>query len=110
MNDYLRDAWKYYEYGRLYNNNLTPNQYTMVNTNNEFFIGNQWIHMPDNEAFRPLLQLDEAGYAASGEDCLTETAGLFVAGDCRTKTVRQVTTAAADGAVAALAACHYLDA
>ena len=67
-------------------------------------------HMPDNEAFRPLLQLDEAGYAASGEDCLTETAGLFVAGDCRTKTVRQVTTAAADGAVAALAACHYLDA
>ena len=67
-------------------------------------------HMPDNEAFRPLLQLDEAGYAASGEDCLTETPGLFVAGDCRAKAVRQVTTAAADGAVAALAACHYLDA
>jgi len=67
-------------------------------------------HMPDNEAFRSLLQLDDAGYAASGEDCLTETAGLFVAGDCRAKTVRQVTTAAADGAVAALAACHYLDA
>ena len=67
-------------------------------------------HMPDNEAFCPLLQLDDAGYADSGEDCLTETAGLFVAGDCRTKTVRQVTTAAADGAVAALAACHYLDA
>ena len=67
-------------------------------------------HMPDNEAFRPLLQLDEAGYAASGEDCLTGTAGLFVAGDCRAKSVRQVTTAAADGAVAALAACHYIDA
>ena len=56
MNDYLRDAWKYYEYGRLYNNNLTPNQYTMVNTNNEFFIGNQWIHMPDNEAIRRLAK------------------------------------------------------
>ena len=56
MNDYLRDAWKYYEYGRLYNNNLTPNQYTMVNTNNEFFIGNQWIHMPDNEAMRRLAK------------------------------------------------------
>ena len=55
-NDYLRDAWKYYEYGRLYNNNLTPNQYTMVNTNNEFFIGNQWIHMPDNEAMRRLAK------------------------------------------------------
>ena len=56
MNDYLRDAWKYYEYGRGYNNNLTPNQYTMVNTNNEFFIGNQWIHMPDNEAMRRLAK------------------------------------------------------
>ena len=56
MNDYLRDAWKYYEYGRLFNNNLTPNQYTMVNTNNEFFIGNQWIHMPDNEAMRRLAK------------------------------------------------------
>ena len=41
MNDYSRDAWKYYEYGRQYNNNLIPNQYTMVSTNQEFFIGNQ---------------------------------------------------------------------
>ena len=67
-------------------------------------------HMPDNEAFRSLLSLDAAGYADSGEDCLTATPGFFVAGDCRAKSVRQVTTAAADGAVAALAACHYLDA
>ena len=56
MNDYLRDAWKYYEYGRQYNNNLIPNQYTMVNTNQEFFIGNQWVHMPDNEAMRRLAK------------------------------------------------------
>ena len=56
MNDYLRDAWKYYEYGRQYNNNLVPNQYTMVNTNQEFFIGNQWIHMPDNPAMRRLAK------------------------------------------------------
>ena len=56
MNDYLKDAWKYYEYGRQYNNNLVPNQYTMVNTNQEFFIGNQWIHMPDNEAMRRLAK------------------------------------------------------
>ena len=56
MNDFLHDAWKYYEYGRLYNNNLIPNQYVMVNTNQEFFIGNQWIHMPDNEAMRRLAK------------------------------------------------------
>ncbi len=66
-------------------------------------------HQPDNGVFSAYLELDRAGYAASGEDCLTRTPGLFVAGDCRTKTVRQLTTAAADGAVAALAACEYLD-
>ena len=51
-----------------------------------------------------------AGYADAGEDCLTKSAGVFVAGDCRKKSVRQLTTAAADGSVAALAACRYLDA
>ena len=56
MNDYAKDAWKYYEYGRQYNNSLVPNQYTMVNTNQEFFIGNQWLHMPDNEAMRRLAK------------------------------------------------------
>ncbi len=56
MNDYSRDAWKYYEYGRQYNNNLVPNQYTMVNTNTEFFNGNQWIHMPETEAMRHLAK------------------------------------------------------
>ena len=66
-------------------------------------------HQPDNGAFADLLTLDSAGYAASGEDCLTATPGLFVAGDCRAKEVRQLTTAAADGAVAALAACRWLD-
>ena len=66
-------------------------------------------HKPDLGAFSELLPLDAAGYAASGEDCLTGTPGLFVAGDCRTKSVRQLTTAVADGAVAALAACAYLE-
>ena len=56
LNDYSRDAWKYYEYGRQYNNNLVPNQYTMVNTNTEFFNGNQWIHMPDTPAMRRLAK------------------------------------------------------
>ena len=66
-------------------------------------------HQPQNGAFAELIGLDEQGYAASGEDCLTQTPGLFVAGDCRRKKVRQLTTACADGAVAALAACSWLD-
>ena len=66
-------------------------------------------HQPDLEAFGPWLNRDKAGYADAGEDCLTPTEGLFVAGDCRKKSVRQLTTAAADGAVAALAACRWLD-
>jgi len=64
---------------------------------------------PDNDAFSQLLKLDGAGYADAGEDCLTPTPGVFVAGDCRAKAVRQLTTAVADGAVAALAAVHWLD-
>ena len=65
-------------------------------------------HEPDNAAFQNLLTLDEGGYVSAGEDCRTKTEGVFVAGDCRTKKIRQVTTAAADGAVAALAACAWL--
>ena len=65
--------------------------------------------VPENEAFANVAALSEGGYIAAGEDCLTPTPGIFTAGDCRTKAVRQLTTAAADGAVAALAACAYLD-
>ena len=64
--------------------------------------------VPENDAFAEFAQLNDRGYFASGEDCRTVTPGIFVAGDCRAKTIRQVTTAAADGAVAALAACDYL--
>lgn len=64
---------------------------------------------PENRAFAAVAELDEAGYIDSGEDCLTDTPGVFVAGDCRRKAVRQVTTAAADGTVAAIAACRYVD-
>lgn len=66
--------------------------------------------VPQNEPFADLLALTDRGYADSGENCLTKTPGVFVAGDCREKRIRQVTTAAADGAVAALAACDFLDA
>lgn len=65
--------------------------------------------MPDNGDFADVAELDETGYIAAGEDCLTKTPGLFTAGDCRTKKVRQLTTAAADGAVAALAAVDYIN-
>ena len=65
--------------------------------------------VPENGAFAQLAQLDERGYFDAGESCLTATPGVFVAGDCRAKQIRQVTTAAGDGAVAAMAACRYLD-
>lgn len=65
--------------------------------------------IPQNEPFEALVTLDGSGYIASDENCLTDKRGIFTAGDCRTKKIRQVATAAADGAVAALAACDYLD-
>ena len=64
---------------------------------------------PENDDFATFAKLNAWGYFDSAEDCLTDTAGLVVAGDCRSKRIRQVTTAAADGASAAMAACHYLD-
>ena len=65
--------------------------------------------VPENGAFAGLAQLDERGYFDAGESCATATPGVFVAGDCRRKEIRQVTTASGDGAVAAMAACRYLD-
>ena len=65
--------------------------------------------IPQNEAFANLVNLDARGYVNSDENCETSADGIFVAGDCRTKKIRQVATAAADGAIAALAACDYLD-
>ena len=65
--------------------------------------------MPENDAFAQLAALNDWGYFDSDEDCVTRTPGLFVAGDCRSKRIRQVVTAAADGASAAMAACRYLE-
>lgn len=65
--------------------------------------------MPENEPFMEHAKLNPWGYFDSGEDCRTATEGLFVAGDCRSKTIRQVVTASSDGAIAAMAACRYLD-
>ena len=64
---------------------------------------------PQNEPFQDLTRLNDYGYFDSDETCTTQTPGLFVAGDCRSKTIRQVVTAASDGATAAMAACRYLE-
>ncbi len=65
--------------------------------------------VPQNEPFSGVLELNAYGYAETDESCKSGTEGIFVAGDCRSKKIRQVATAAADGAIAALAACDYVD-
>ena len=65
--------------------------------------------IPENEPFKELADLNSYGYFDTDERCLTKTPGVFVAGDCRSKGVRQLTTAVADGATAALAACRYIN-
>ena len=65
--------------------------------------------IPENGPFAPVADLNAYGYFDSDERCLSRTPGVFVAGDCRSKTVRQLATAIADGASAALAACQYIN-
>ena len=88
--------------------NVDTGEETALTVNGTFVCIGQ---IPENAAFADVVKLNDYGYVAAGEDCRPETAipGVFVAGDCRTKSIRQVTTATADGAVAALAACRYLD-
>lgn len=64
---------------------------------------------PDNTPFKNLCDLNEWGYVEADETCFTKTAGVFVAGDCRTKNLRQITTATSDGATSAVNACRYID-
>lgn len=65
--------------------------------------------IPENDDFKNVAELDSYGYIDSDEKCLTKTKGIFTAGDCRTKGVRQITTATADGATAAIEAIRYID-
>lgn len=65
--------------------------------------------IPENRNFANLVKLDDAGYVEAGEDCHTSCDGIFVAGDNRTKTLRQLVTAAADGAMAATEAVKYIN-
>jgi len=66
---------------------------------------------PENEAFANVVELNEQGYVTADEDCAPKATieGVFVAGDCRTKKIRQVATATADGATAAIAATRFID-
>ncbi|MDE6566466.1 MAG: FAD-dependent oxidoreductase, partial [Lachnospiraceae bacterium] len=64
---------------------------------------------PATSDFASLLETDQGGYVTAGENCQTSIPGIYVAGDCRVKQVRQLTTAVADGSVAALAACAYCE-
>ena len=66
--------------------------------------------LPDTQVLVGLATLDENGYVISDEKmAVSETPGLFIAGDCRIKSVRQLTTAVSDGTVAAVSACTYLE-
>lgn len=65
--------------------------------------------MPENDIFKDVVKLNKAGYVEASEDCLTGTDGIFAAGDCRAKKVRQITTAVSDGAIAALAAIEHIN-
>lgn len=65
--------------------------------------------VPENSLFAGQLELDRAGYIVAGEDCKTNLAGVYVAGDTRTKALRQIVTAAADGAVAAFEASNMIN-
>lgn len=86
--------------------NTADEQYSTLEVDGIFVAIGQ---KPENKIFENLTKLNDYGYIEADESCLTDTKGVFVAGDCRTKSVRQITTATADGAVAALAACRYID-
>ena len=66
---------------------------------------------PENEPFKDVVKLNEYGYIISDESCIPESdkRGIFTAGDCRTKKIRQIATAISDGATAALEACNFVD-
>lgn len=64
---------------------------------------------PNNKMFENVLDLDEGGYIISDESCTTSVEGVYVAGDSRTKFLRQIITAASDGAIAAVQAANYIN-
>lgn len=87
--------------------NTVTHEQVVVNAKCAFICIGQ---VPNNKAFENLVQLDRAGYIVADENCTTSCEGIFVAGDCRTKKIRQLVTAASDGSIAAFNACNYVDA
>ena len=84
----------------------TTNQKEVYETNSIFVaIGQE----ANNDAFKNVCDLDNNGFIVSDEMCNTKTSGIFVAGDCKEKRIRQVVTATSDGSIAALQAIRYLD-
>ena len=84
-----------------------PDGTTFVHETNAAFVAIG--QKPENTFVQNLVEIDKAGYIVADEKCKTKTDGLFVAGDCRTKEIRQVATAVGDGATAATNACKYLN-
>lgn len=85
--------------------------YTLMGETKDLMVDGVFVAVglePDNRPFEDTVRLD-GGYVIAGEDCETSAPGIFAAGDCRKKSVRQITTATSDGSVAALAACRYID-
>ena len=85
--------------------NVKTDEERVINVNGLFLAIGQ---VPSTKDFADILPLDEYGYVLAGEDCKVSD-GIYIAGDCRKKPVRQLTTAAADGTVAATLACEELD-
>ena len=65
--------------------------------------------IPQTDIFKNLISTDESGFIIADESCKTSKEGIFAAGDCRVKGLRQLVTAVSDGAVAAINACMYVD-
>lgn len=84
-----------------------PNGEKVTHFTNALFVAIGQV--PENEIFKNLAEIDSFGYFVADETCKTKTDGLFVAGDTRTKQIRQVTTAISDGAVCGTSACKYVD-
>lgn len=84
--------------------NIISNDIMKINVSGIFIAIGQ---APDNKLFADVINIDEKGYVIANENCKTNVDGIFTAGDCRTKKIRQLTTAASDGSIAALAACEW---
>lgn len=84
-----------------------PDGTTFIHETNAVFVAIG--QMPDNKFVKNLVDIDKIGYIVADEKCMTKTEGLFVAGDCRTKEIRQVATAVGDGAISATNVCKYLN-